>query len=512
MKRSIKVCHSRAEGFPAEEHVYHGELELGQAVALAARPLLPPGQFIRVELFSTSKTMFSDDVFNAVDAYSVYKDGKVFFSASPVPWESDALVSWEEFRRELVKHISRAFCHGMEHAEGQSERYVFYTKYGLLNPVAPGECRKEVQRVSRELELIRKMEGQHARVPGEVCRAHVCEAQQVLLSYRGAHELEVRFILEVVDMFPLPVVKQMAGRITRARRHQAVLLYHRLYLKALETKKYRTAFLYSVSASRLLKQGANLGFEESLKMDALSCVKEDNWRAVLGGVMSRVESMDSLRLGRNPYRLCKPDMDEFSVECVRVGGTGISKCCGDGVLFNGEDTKVYFASRLELRIVFGRIGSATLHGVCGSIAGTSRKVFMPIYKVLEETSAAVCVFFDPSWHGLAGGEAAEEVEMKLDELVFSGRMSVPIDLDVTWIRRKSTVHVARADHTDTAVSFLLILSNQDGFESRILGPGSVERRGREVTVLLETCQRPSRTCTLHHEISENVFETLDLWY
>ncbi|UYI27215.1 hypothetical protein J0A71_05g10720 [Encephalitozoon cuniculi] len=510
MKRSIKVCHSKTRGFPLVESIYHAELDLDHSILSTAELLMSPGSFMRVEFFRATKSVFGNDSFNMIDIYSVYRSGRLFFNESPIPWESDSQISWEEYRRKLVAHVSKLLSHCIGHGEGLDDRYVLCTKLGLLPPVCPRNCGKELQRLSKELDLMRRLESlqQHGSEATE--GSYIDEAFSILASYRGNPELEIRFVLEAMDMLPFFAVRRMAENIPRARRCQAILLYYRVYLKSLEKKKYRTAFLFSISASRLLKQGINLGFEESIKLGSTGCIRERNWRMVLRDVMSKVEELDACRYGVNPYRLCGVDRSEFIVKSVELDRSNVAKCSGNAILFNGESTRTYFTEQLRIRILFSRISCANIHGVSGSIAGA--EIFMPVYKTLRETSSTIHVIFSPSRLPLLTGDGSDEFEMRLEKLVFSGKVVVPIDLTAVWIRRKSAVYLKSISppNKEGKVFFLLTLSNLGGFASSILGPSVIERNGCEVTVLLDLSQG-SKTC-LRHEVSEDVFETLELTY
>ncbi|KAG5859140.1 hypothetical protein KMI_08g12760 [Encephalitozoon hellem] len=509
MKRSIKVCHSKMHGFPLAEDIRHYELRSDCNVLSTLGPSSLPESSLRVEFFLTPKSVFINDSFNMIDVYSVYKDGELFFNQKPIPWDSDAQVSWKEYRRKLVAYVSKMLSNAIEHTEGLNDRYVFYAKYNLLNRIDLKQCRKELQKLSKEFELMRRIEGlQVSTLKAAGCYL-VSEAFSVLLSYKGNPELGIRFILEVMDVLPFFTIVRMAKSITKARRYQAILLYHRVYLKSLEKKKYRTAFLFAVSAARLLKQGVNIGLEETIKLEASRCVKERNWRIVLRDVMNKIEMSDALKYGTNPYRLHDADEDEFTVESVMLGESSLAKRSGDTVLFNRENAKVYFTDRFRIKITFSRISHAYLHGILGSTVNTSR-IFIPIYKALHETSATVNVFFNFSQ--LSTENEADEVEVRLEELIFSGKIIVPVDLTVTWVRRKSTVYVKDVVRNDEEgrVAFLLALSNLKGFESSVLGPEVIERKEYEVIVSSRLPQ-VSKVC-LHHEVCENIFETFELTY
>ncbi|AFN83303.1 hypothetical protein EROM_070520 [Encephalitozoon romaleae SJ-2008] len=509
MKRSIKVCHSKTHGFPLAENISHHELRIDHNVLSTLKLSLLPGSYIRVELFPTPKSIFINDSFNMIDVYSVYKDGVLFFNQKPIPWESDGQISWEKYKEKLIIYVSETLAHGMEYIEGLNDRYVFYTKYNLLNPINVNQCRKELQKLSREFELMNRIEGLQLSTPKEVGKPFVEEAYDVLLSYRGNPDLGIRFILEAIDVLPFFTITKMAKSIVKARRYQAVLLYYRVYLKSLEKERYRTAFLFGISAARLLKQGTSIGLEETIKLEIPRCVKERNWRMVLRDVMNKIEVLDSSKYGTNPYRLFDVDGSEFTVGTVELAQSDIVKRSGNTVLFDGENTKVYFTDRFRIKITFSRISHTSLHGILASTISASR-IFIPIYKTLYESPATVNVFFNFSQ--LLIENEADEAEIRLEELIFSGRIIVPIDLAITWVRKKSTIWVKSVSPVDEdgRVTFLLALSNLKGFESSVLGPDVVERKGCVVAVSSHLSQR-SKTC-LHHEISENIFETFELVY
>lgn len=509
MKRSIKVCHSKTHGFPLAENISHHELQVDYNILSTLKLSMLPGSYIRVEIFPTPKSVFINDSFNMIDIYSVYKDGVLFFNRKPIPWESDGQISWEKYKEKLIIYVSEMLARGMEHTEGLNDRYVFYIKYSLLNPINIKQCGKELQKLSKEFELMSRIEGLELSASKEAGKTFVEEAFNVLLSYRGNPDLGIRFILEAMNVLPFFTITKMAKSIVKARRYQAILLYYRVYLKSLEKERYRTAFLFGISAARLLKQGTSIGVEETIKLEMPKCVKERNWRIVLRDVMNKIEVLDSSKYGTNPYRLFDVDGGEFVVRTVELARSSVVKRSGNTVLFDGENAKVYFTDRFRIKIIFSRISYASLHGILGSTISTSR-IFIPIYKTLHETPATVNVFFNFS-QSLIGDEA-DEAEIRLEELVFSGRIIVPIDLTITWVRKKSTIWIKSVNPVDEEgrVTFLLALSNLKGFESSLLGPDVVERKGCEVIVSSHGTQG-SKTC-LHHEISENIFETFELVY
>ncbi|KAL7347261.1 hypothetical protein P7C65_07s2g10600 [Encephalitozoon intestinalis] len=510
MKRSIKVCHSKTYGFPSGENICHQELAESFQILSAVNLLVLPESFVRIEFFSTRRSVFTNDSFNATDIYSVYRNGELFFNSSPLPWESDAQIPWAEYRKRLVDYISKRLAHGIENMEGLNDRYIFYTKYRLANSINPRQCRKDLQKLSKEFKLLERIEVLRLSTQKEISGPLADEVYNIFLSYKSDPELEIRFILEVIDILPLSVIVRMARSISKARRYQAVLLYYEVYLRSLQKERYRTAFLFAISASRLLKQGVNLNFEGTIKSDAIRCIKEKNWQMVLKNVIKGIEELDSLRYGVNPYILHDIDRCEFTVDSVELDWSNITKC-SDTVLFNGESTRTYFTDRFRIRILFSRISCANLHGISGSIAG-GPDIFIPIYQVLNESPAVVQVFFDLAKVLPSAEDRASELELNLKRLVFSENIVVPIDLEITWVRRKSTVHVKDASTIDDEgkIIVLLVLSNQEGFESRILGPDVIERNGCETTVSLHV-SKGFKVC-LRHEISESIFETFELTY
>lgn len=497
MRRSLKIHHSKAGGLPRMERILYSELVLDAEILSATRFLLTPDSYLLVELFSTSKSMFSSDYFNVTDIHSIYRDGRVFFNSSPVPWESDAEISWAEYRASLVEYLGGVLSQKLRHVSGMDEYYTFCMKYNLLRSTATRYSGKHRKLLAEHRVLERA-----AQCTGDADR----EILNAFSSYQEP-ELRTRFLLEVLDAASLLAISRMAGSVGGLSRPQRVYLHHRLCGRFLSAGRHRMAFLHAFNACRLLKQGANLAFEESLKLDAAGYVRERGWAAVLRNAMKRLDKADSMVFGVNPYRLRTVDKHAFRFRAASLLPTDITKCSGDSVLFNGKNEGMYFTDRLALRVLFSEIDSAHLQGVSATILATGERIFIPVHRRLDRSST-VSLFLD------LGRAAWDEAEICLDALVFSNIVET-ISLNATWIRRKSFLSVKKLEAPEyiekrTTVSFAFELSS-DGFASRVVGQ-DVVRNNDSVQVSFKISETTSSACILRHEIAPDVFERLEFPY
>lgn len=506
MKMSIKILHSRMDDFPMFADIHHRELVPRPGEPFVPEPEMSPDSSISVEFVSTARTVFANDHFNTIDIYSIHKDGTTFFNTSPIPWESDEVVSWTDYRRELVRYMACLFHQRLGSVSGLDEYYLFRMKYNLLESVRVGRYRGRYHKHLREAELLNRIASCR-----DDCRHLIDEALVVFTSYGHQPELKLRFLLDVLDVFPLSTVEEMVKGVGDVTRYQAVLLYYRLYSRCLATGRHRRAFLYATNASRLLKQGVNLDFEESMKSMSIDCIRESNWSVVLEDVMARIEAFDLMKYGLNPYRLRRPDTHRFVFRTAELEPTSIRKCTDDTVLFNRATPEIHFTDSFRLRVSFTQVSSAPLRGISGRVLSTGEEIFMPVHMTLTNSYNVVNVIADIPRLARTISDSDDEVEIGLENLVFSNTACESVDMRVVWTRRKSTVSVRALEHVDTEpgkVLMVLGVHSVDGFESRLIGPGVARRGKTSGCTVFEAVQDVDTTSQLHHEVSENVFETL----
>jgi len=510
------VYHSGTSTFPRVSRIQHDELDLAtDACSSSGMPgkwhRLHP--FITIEIFSMPKSMFRNTVFNTIDIYSVCKDGVVFFNRSPIPWPSDTQVPWDTYRKQLVEYISHTLSQFMASASRCDTKYAFYMKCNMINYHIKTK-HPEIKTLRKEAQIAREIQAASTQ---EIRNGSMDRIVQALMSYSDP-ESRIVFILDILDSITLRTARKAIKFIGKAERYHAALLHYRMHQKALGAAQHRYAFLYLIAASRLLKQGANFDLEQSMMARAFECISEPNWISVMKGIASKVHMSDSLIYGENPYRLRFVDQPAFCIKTVELQKSRIYKCTGSNVVFNADCTDTCFTDAFELKIVFCKHTSVSMHGIVAREANASESIFIPVHTQLNGYCATVPVLYSCASHIDLQHQEIDELKIKLIGLVFSGSPCIPIDLDVVWIRRKSTLSIQDIEycgtHNDENVYIKLLLSNPHNFQSNVIGigTGDMARSGNTFMISFKASLSQDRVYTMHHEIASNVFESIHLQY
>ncbi|KAM0672142.1 hypothetical protein OCOL_000796 [Ordospora colligata] len=390
-------------------------------------------------------------------------------------------------------------------------KYAFYMKCNIINYHIKTK-QPEIKALRNEARIIREIQKEFTQ---QIKNNSTDRIIQALLSYNDS-ESRIMFMLDILDSISLRTARKVMKFIGKAERYHATLLHYKLHQKALNESQHRYAFLYLIAASRFLKQGANLDLEQSMMTRAFKCISEPNWISVMKDVASKIHKSDSLRYGENSYKLRFVDQPSLSIKTVELQKSRIYKCIDSSVVYNAECTDIYFTDAFELKLVFYEHTSAILHGVIVKEANTSENTLIPVHVHLNGHCATVPVIYPYEPDINSQSQDYDELRIKLIGLIFSGSPCIPIDLNVIWIRRKSTMSIQNIEYRGTNneehIHIKIILTNTNEFQSNIIGTGDTTRSGNAFMISFNASLNQDRIYTIHHEIANNVFESIHIKY